>query len=276
MDIINIENLRVYAYHGVFDFEKEKGQDFYISASIFLDLYKAAASDLVDNTINYADVCADISELVRTNKFDLIETVAEKIAVMILNKYKEVGEIIITVSKPNAPVDMEFENISVTIKRKRHISYIAYGSNLGDSEKIIEDAINKIDKSDCCKVLKRSSNYKSKPYGGIEQPDFVNGAIEIETYLEPLNLLGFLNEIETDFDRKREVHWGPRTLDLDIIFFDDMVISSEALSVPHLEMSKRDFVLKPLEEIAGYKMHPVFNKTVSELLKELDEKYIIS
>ena len=274
MDCINIDKLKVYAYHGVFEFEKKEGQEFYISASLFLDIQKAMLNDSLEDTINYADVCVDIKEFATANCFDLIETLAERLAVFLLNKYDNAKEISLTVSKPNAPVDMEFEDISVTVSRKRHEVFVAFGSNLGESEDIINKAIEELDKSEYCKVLKKSSFYKSKPYGEIEQPDFVNGVLMLETYLEPFNLLRFLNDIEAKAKRTRLVHWGPRTLDLDIIFYDDEIISTEKLSVPHIDMCNRDFVLEPLCEIAPYKVHPTNKKTVAELLKMLGEHYV--
>ena len=105
--------------------------------------------------------------------------------------------------------------------------------------------------------------------GNTEQDDFLNGMIELRTYLEPLQLLEKLNEIENNSGRVRTVHWGPRTLDLDIILFDNVIIDSEKLTIPHYDMHNRRFVLQPLAQIAPYVRHPILKKTASELLREL-------
>ena len=184
-------------------------------------------------------------------------------------------EVEVRISKPEAPVDATFKNISVTSRRKRHTAYIALGSNEGDSLKIIEDALKDIDQDSSCKLIKQSTIMRSTPYGGVEQNIFYNGAIVLETYLEPYNLLEFLQTIEAKYKRKRDIHWGPRTLDLDIIFYDNEIIDDEKLTVPHPDMAKRDFVLEPLRELAGYYRHPILRKTVNELADAVGEKHII-
>jgi dihydroneopterin aldolase/2-amino-4-hydroxy-6-hydroxymethyldihydropteridine diphosphokinase len=117
--------------------------------------------------------------------------------------------------------------------------------------------------------LKKSELIVTKPYGNVNQDDFLNGAFAVETIMEPFELLNFLQKIELEYGRVRKEHWGPRTLDLDILFFDDMVIDSEKLSVTHIDMKNREFVLKPLCEIAPYKRHPIYGKTVMEIYEEL-------
>ncbi|MBO4999433.1 MAG: 2-amino-4-hydroxy-6-hydroxymethyldihydropteridine diphosphokinase, partial [Bacteroidaceae bacterium] len=107
------------------------------------------------------------------------------------------------------------------------------------------------------------------PYGGVEQDDFLNGALELKTTLEPEELLDVLHEIEQEAGRVREIHWGPRTLDLDILLYDDTVVDTERLHIPHIEMHKRDFVLKPMTQIAPWKRHPLLGKTVEELYDNL-------
>ncbi|MDE6036450.1 MAG: 2-amino-4-hydroxy-6-hydroxymethyldihydropteridine diphosphokinase, partial [Ruminococcus sp.] len=104
-----------------------------------------------------------------------------------------------------------------------------------------------------------------------EQPDFLNGALICRTYLSPENLLEFLHKTENNAGRTREVRWGARTLDLDIIFYDDLIIDTPALTVPHIDMCNRYFVLKPVSEISPYYRHPVLNMTVSQLLERLDK-----
>jgi dihydroneopterin aldolase/2-amino-4-hydroxy-6-hydroxymethyldihydropteridine diphosphokinase len=99
----------------------------------------------------------------------------------------------------------------------------------------------------------------------------MNAVAEINTYLEPEELIDELMEIEADLIRKREIKWGPRTIDLDIIFYDDLIINSEKLIIPHPRIQEREFVLKPLNEIAPYLIHPVLNKSISILLKELND-----
>ena len=108
--------------------------------------------------------------------------------------------------------------------------------------------------------------------GGVEQDEFLNAVLEGETTLNPLQLLAALNKIEADAGRIRDVHWGPRTLDLDIIFYDDLILDSERLIIPHKEMHKRDFVLEPLCQLAPWKRHPLLGMTVEEMLEELDEE----
>ena len=269
MDSINISRLKVYGYHGVYDFEKEKGQYFYISIAAFLDVQKAAVTDELEDTVSYADICSEVSEYVQKECFDLIETVAEKVSILLLNRHSQIKEIMVTVSKPDAPVEQETEDLSVTVCRKRHTAFIAFGSNLGDREMLIEDALSAIEASDYCHIVNKSSIIATKPYGGVEQADFLNGVVEIQTYLEPENLLALLNKIEALGGRVRDIHWGPRTIDLDIILYDDLVMNTKKLTIPHVDMQNRQFVLEPLAEIAGYKMHPVFHKTITQLLNEL-------
>ena len=103
----------------------------------------------------------------------------------------------------------------------------------------------------------------------MDQDKFLNGAATIETLLSPEDLLAFLHRIEEKADRKREIHWGPRTLDLDIIFYDDLVYDSENLMIPHVDMENRYFVLKPLSELAPNFRHPITHKTVAQMLAEL-------
>ena len=108
-------------------------------------------------------------------------------------------------------------------------------------------------------------------YGGVEQDEFLNGALRVRTLLCPEELLDRLHVLEQAADRKRIIHWGPRTLDLDILFYDNEIIDTEVLHVPHIDMENRDFVLKPMVEIAPYLRHPVLNLTMEQLLKKLLE-----
>ena len=119
-----------------------------------------------------------------------------------------------------------------------------------------------------------SDFFYSSPYGGVEQEDFVNGVLEAETILEPYELLEYLHVLEKKADRVRNQHWGPRTLDLDIIFYENLILDEKELQIPHTDMKNRDFVLVPLAQLAGYKRHPIFNMTVDEMVNRLKEYHI--
>ena len=114
----------------------------------------------------------------------------------------------------------------------------------------------------------------TKPYGGVEQDDFLNGAMEVRTLLTPEELLAELHRIEAEHGRERVLRWGPRTLDLDIIFYDDLVMDSDELTIPHIDMQNRDFAVDPMAEIAPYKRHPIYGKTMKELKGELHGELI--
>ena len=105
-----------------------------------------------------------------------------------------------------------------------------------------------------------------------DQDEFLNGALKLRTLLTPHELLERLHEIEREAKRERVIRWGPRTLDLDILLYDSEILDDEELHIPHIEMHKRDFVLKPLAQIAPYARHPVYNRTVQELLEALTEQ----
>lgn len=271
MDKIVIKDLEIFAYHGVLPEEKAKGQTFVLTAELFCDLREAGLTDNLDKTVNYAQVCEDIYKVMTGDKFDLIEAVAENIADTILLKYELIKKVRIIVSKPEAPIDMDFDTVCVDITRKKHIVYLGIGSNLGDKENYLDYAVDQLNKDDYIKVSKVSSYIVTKPYGNVEQDDFLNGCLEIETLYTPSELLAVVNDIEQGAGRKRLIHWGPRTLDIDILLYDREIIMEEKLIVPHVEMGKREFVLKPLCEIAPFAYHPGYNKTVMELYDILRE-----
>ncbi|MFT4650224.1 MAG: 2-amino-4-hydroxy-6-hydroxymethyldihydropteridine diphosphokinase [Polaribacter sp.] len=131
--------------------------------------------------------------------------------------------------------------------------YVGIGSNIGDSVTIASDAIKRLGGIAHCKLIQQSSLYQSEPISEIPQDDYINAVALIETTLEPMTLLAELQAIEQDFYRQRDpqLHWAPRTLDLDIIMFGHRVLNDRYLTVPHREMSNRLFVLLPMLEISG-------------------------
>lgn len=148
------------------------------------------------------------------------------------------------------------------------ITFIALGSNIGEREKYVRLALEEIEER-VGSILKKSSVIETEPYGYLDQEDFLNMVIKVDTRLKPYELLEELLAIEKDLDRVRTINWGPRTIDLDIIYYEDLIIDEENLSIPHIDLYNRDFVLEPLVEIEENFLDPRKNKTVKELLIEL-------
>ncbi|KOM98598.1 2-amino-4-hydroxy-6-hydroxymethyldihydropteridine pyrophosphokinase [Clostridium botulinum] len=149
-----------------------------------------------------------------------------------------------------------------------HTAYVAFGSNMGEKENYIKRALEKIEERGM-KIIKVSSIYETEPYGVLDQDSFLNGVVKIETNLTPEDLIGELLNIEKQLDRVRKRRWGPRTIDLDIIFYDDLIINEKDLVIPHKDMENREFVLKPLCDIDENFIHPVLKKSVRQLYDEL-------
>lgn len=129
---------------------------------------------------------------------------------------------------------------------KPSIAWIGLGSNLENPKKQVLEAFNELKELPNCVLLNSSHLYESEPFGPIEQDNFINAVAVVETTLTPLALLDQLQEIEKKHHRERKIHWGPRTLDLDILLFDEQEINIERLTVPHPYLTKRNFVLYPL------------------------------
>lgn len=272
MDEIRIDNLEVYAYHGVYATENEKGQPFFVNAVLYTDTYKAGNSDELADSTNYGEVCHLITDVMQECTYQLIEKVAESVAREILLTYPLVRAVDVEIRKPQAPIGLPFESVSVKIHRQWHKAYIALGSNMGDKQLHVQQAVGELDGIEGIRVGKCSDFLITRPYGNVEQEDFINGALEIETIYKPQVLLEHLHRIEQAHNRERLIHWGPRTLDLDIIFYDDVIMDTADLVIPHADMCNRDFVLKPLAQIAPYYRHPVLQLTVEQLLKNLLQK----
>lgn len=274
MDCIKIDNLEIYAHHGVFESEKQTGQKFYVNAVLKTNLKKAGRTDILTDSTHYGEICLQIKKSMTEKSYDLIERAAEKVIEDILIHFPMIQEVALELRKPNAPIPMEFESVSVQLTRGWHKAYVAFGSNMGEKETYIKNAIQDLKESLYFRNIEVSDFFCSSPYGGVKQDDFVNGMIGMDTMLEPYELLEVLHDMEAKANRVREKHWGPRTLDLDIIFYDDLILDENELQIPHKDMANRDFVLIPLAQLAGFKRHPVLKKTVEELVKDLKERYI--
>lgn len=266
MDQIKIQELEVFANHGVFPEENALGQKFVISAVLYTDTRPAGQTDDLTLSVHYGEVSQRIREFVEGNTWKLLETVAEKLAFELLVCFPKVRKIRLEIRKPWAPVRLPLKTVAVEIERQWHRAYIALGSNMGEKREHLEHAVELLKETPGCRVTAVSDFITTAPYGYLEQDDFLNGCLELDTLLAPEELLFRLHEIEQSEKRERVIHWGPRTLDLDIIFYDDMVLDTDTLHIPHVEMHKRDFVLRPLAQIAPWKRHPLSGRTVAEML----------
>mgnify|MGYP003371329280 CR=1 FL=1 len=272
MDKIIIENLELIAEHGVFKEEKFLGQKFIISVEMTTDTREAGKTGNLNASTHYGFVADDIEKIFTGESFDLIETCAEKIAEMILTKYPLISEIKVTVKKPWAPIRKHFDFVAVEITRKWHTVYLSLGTNMGDKKKNLLAAIEKIGKLENTKVTSQSTILETEPFGYTEQDMFLNACIEIKTLFTPQELLEKLLNIELEMGRVRTIKWGPRIIDIDILFFDDEIIQDKNLAVPHPWISERMFVLEPLCEIAPNLIHPLERKPVATLKRILEKE----
>ena len=270
-DEIHIEELEVFANHGVFPEETRLGQKFLISLILYTDSRNAGKTDCLEKSVDYGEVSKFVTEYTKSHPCRLIEAAAEHLAKELLLRYELLKGVTLELKKPWAPVGLPLKTVSVKISRFWHTAYLGLGSNLGDKKGYLDNAVRALDEAKGCHVERVSSYQVTEPYGGVEQDDFLNACLILKTLLTPEELLEKLHEIEQSAHRERIVHWGPRTLDLDILMYDDVVMETDELVIPHVEMHLRSFVLNPLREIAPNKRHPVIGKTVSQLADSLTE-----
>ena len=265
MDQLRIKDLEIFAFHGLFLSEKELGQKFVISASLSYDMTKAATDLDLDSSIHYGELCQKWTTWFQEESEDLIETVAYK---LVERTYPLVQEIELELKKPWAPVHLPLETCSVTIHRRKQRAFIALGSNMGDKTANLKQAIDYM-RARGIHILKESSVITTEPWGDVEQDRFANQVIEVETWLPAPILLETLLAIESEMGRIREVHWGPRLIDLDLLFVEDKVFYTDELILPHPYIAERLFVLESLQEIAPHFIHPVLGQPIRHLYQEL-------
>lgn len=269
MDKIRIQGLEVFARHGVYPEENILGQKFLICACLYTDTRKAGQSDSLEDSVNYGEVCHHMTDFMQKNTYRLLERAAEMLARDLLLTWPALCRVDLEIRKPWAPVGLPLETVSVEISRSWHTAYVALGSNMGDRKAYLDQAVDALRKHPDCRVSKVSEYLVTAPYGGVEQEDFLNGALELHTLLSPEELLELLHAIEQEAHRERLIRWGPRTLDLDILLYDNQVIDTPDLHIPHTEMHLRDFVLIPMTQIAPWVRHPLTGQTIEQMLAAL-------
>ncbi|MCB9381616.1 MAG: 2-amino-4-hydroxy-6-hydroxymethyldihydropteridine diphosphokinase [Acidimicrobiaceae bacterium] len=255
MDRILIDDLRVLTVIGALPHEREIAQPIRIDLALGVDLHEAGRSDELADTVHYGLVCERVAELCRESKDILLERLAAKVADTVL-EFDLVEEVDVTLTKLRPPIPEEVQSTAVHLVRTRkeaaapplvaHRAVVALGSNLGDREGYLRFAVRELGN-----VTAMSQIFETEPIGGPGgQGAFLNMVVEVETALDPFAFLRRCQRIEANALRQRLVRWGPRTLDVDLLFYDDMRIESEALMLPHPRIFERRFVLAPLAEVA--------------------------
>ncbi len=272
MDLIEIKDLECFSHHGLLEEEHALGQKFMVSLKLFLDLRKSGRNDDIHESLDYSEVAHFIHDFMSNKRFQLIEALAENIANELLLHYERLQKVEVCVKKPWAPILLPLDTVSVTVCRGWHPVFLGAGSNIEPKSAYLERAFKELSACTWIRNLQSSEWITTKPYGVKDQDDFLNGVFRMETLYTPEELLEKLHEIEAKEHRERTVHWGPRTLDLDILFYEDWIVQRPDLVIPHPDLCNRDFVLKPMVELAPYWIHPVLKKSMMQLLQEFETK----
>ncbi|MGL4744073.1 MAG: 2-amino-4-hydroxy-6-hydroxymethyldihydropteridine diphosphokinase [Dermatophilaceae bacterium] len=255
-DRVRVNGIRGRGFHGVFEVERREGQEFVVDVELALDLAAAGASDDLGETVDYGAVASSVLARIEGQPYDLIERLAEVVASDVL-VYPAVDEVTVTVHKPQAPVPVPFGDVAVSVTRCRAPVpvVVALGANVVRGEHAPQDtlaaAAGRLEGDAGLRGVRVSDCFDTEPVGGPEQPDFVNAVLVGDTSLSPATLLRQLHAVEAAFGRVREVRWGPRTLDLDLVQYGDprndgdVRIVSSRLTLPHPRAHQRAFVLVP-------------------------------
>ena len=202
----------------------------------------------------------------------LLQRAAERIAGQILKEFPLIDSVRIEVKKPWAPVMMHLDYASVSIERGWHRVYVGVGSNMGERQAWIDMAAEGLRSDGNNRNFRSAQVIETEPYGYLEQDKFLNTVFTFETLYEPEELLLRMQEIEKEAHRERKIHWGPRTLDLDLLLYDNRITESPVLTIPHPEMTKRLFVLIPLCELNPHGVHPLYRKRFAEYKEALEQQ----
>lgn len=255
-DAIRVAGISARGFHGVFPEEKRDGQQFVVDVALEADLTAAGESDDLADTVNYAEVAAMVVERIEGPSFDLIERLAAVIAEDVLGSDLSallVDAVVVTVHKPQAPVGVPFGDVTVTVRRERPAVpvTIALGTNLGDRCATLAFAEDALLERVVTGPVVVSDYVETDPVGGPDQPDYLNAVVTGWTRLSPARVLRELQAIEAGAGRVREIRWGARTLDLDLIQYGDprrgtdIRSDREWLTLPHPRAGERGFVLVP-------------------------------
>ena len=266
-DQIVISDLRVMGLVGALAHEREATQPLRIDLAIGADLHDAGQSDELADTVNYGLVAERVVALVAESKDILLERLATRIADEVLG-FSRVETVEVSITKLRPPVPIDVASTAVRIRRsilerdvvepRSRRAFIALGSNLGDRVSYLRGAVRGLSR-----VVAESPVFETDPIGGPDgQGAFLNMVVEIETLLDPFALLRRCQRLEAEAMRQRVVHWGPRTLDVDIVLYDDVEIHSDELVIPHPRFAERRFVLVPLADIAPDRCPPGWDDTL--------------
>jgi len=252
-DHIYVNGLRLMALVGVLPHERDALQPVQIDVDLEVDLSEAGVTDNLDDTANYGEISNAIAEVVRTSSDTLLERLAARIADRVLHfDHVEVADVMVTKLRPPIPEDLVSSAVRIVRSRvdmsvpARHRAIVALGSNLGDRAAYLRFGLERLSN-----VVSQSQVFETDPVGGPDnQGPYLNMVAVVDTDLDPFAMLRRLLQIESEAHRVRVQRWGPRTLDLDLLFYDDYTIESEELTVPHPRFAERRFVLEPLSEVA--------------------------
>ena len=255
MDRIDINGLRVMTLVGVLAHEREAAQPLQVDISLEVDLADAGFSDELADTAHYGLVAERVAAVMRESKDLLLERLAHRIAeeALLVDRVEAV-ELTLTKLRPPIPEDLQSTAVHIRRDRKQvnvpvrqqHTAIVALGSNLGDRVGFLRFGIEQLGS-----VVRQSRVYETEPVGGPDQQGaYFNMVAVVETPLDPFAFIRRCQRIEAMAGRQRVIHWGPRTLDIDLLFYDDASISTEELLVPHPRIAQRRFVLHPLPDVA--------------------------
>ena len=265
LDQIRLLGVTARGRHGVFPQERRDGQDFTVDVVLHVDTTKAAATDDVADTVHYGELAVRVADVIRGEPVDLIETLAARIAESCLASPDSAGvfAVDVVVHKPQAPITEPFTDVVVAIRRDRSellpgaadpleqrpgqpvTAVLALGTNLGDREATLRAALAGLRDVPDLRVDAVSPVVETDPVGGPEQPDFLNAVVLVTTGLSARELLAVGQSLEAEQGRQRNVRWGPRTLDVDVIRYGDLLSADPVLELPHPRAGQRAFVLAP-------------------------------